>query len=207
VTATAVLLDHAVRAGAASFTLASTATVYRPSPRPLAEDAPTDPHGIYAARKRSAELLCEPYAALLGCRALRVFTVYGAERDERLVADLVDRVASGRPVEVRGERGLVTSPIHAPDVARAVIAAIGRPPARGALDVVNVGGAEALSLEDMAQAIGAALGREPAFDRRPGTDVGIVADRTRCRAVLGVPEPARFADAIAAELGAAVEPA
>ncbi len=204
VVATAALLDHAVRSGARSFTLASTATVYRPGPEPLAEDAPLDPAGIYAASKRSAELLAGAYAPLLPCRALRIFTAYGAVRDGRLVADLADRVLTGRAVEIRGARGLITSPIHAPDVARAVIASVARPPDAGALDVVNVGGAEALGLEQMATAIGAAVGREPRFERSAGDDVAIVADRRRCASVLGVPEPARFADAIAAELRTAV---
>ena len=205
VTATAILLDHAVRSGAGAFHLASTATVYRPSDAPLDETAPTEAQGIYAASKRSAELLCGPYASVLGCRVLRIFTAFGAERDGRLVADLVDRVESGRPVEIRGERGLVTSPIHAVDAARALVASVNHPPAPGDLDVVNVGGAESLGLEEMATAIGAALGREPLFDRRPGTDVGIVADRRRCVEVLGVPEPLAFAAAIAAELRPTVE--
>lgn len=200
VTAAAALLDHAARTGAGQVLLASTATVYRPGPAPLREDAPVRTRSIYGASKRSAELLAEPYAALLPCRALRIFTAYGAVRDGRLVADLVDRVEHGRAVEVRGERGLVTSPIHASDVARAVIAAVRRPPAAGELDVVNVGGAQALGIAEMAAAIGRVLGRDPVVERLPGEAPAFVADRAKCEAVLGVPEPLPFEDGLARDL-------
>lgn len=200
VTAAAALLAHAARIGAQQVLLASTATVYRPGPAPLREDAPTRCRSIYAASKRSAELLATPYAALLPCRALRVFTTYGAVRDQRLVSDLIARVEAGRPVQVQGERGLLTSPIHAADVAAAVIAAVGRPPAVGELDLVNVGGAEALGIADMARAIGRVLGREPLLESRPGQAPAFVADRTKCTAVLGVGEPVGFEAGLAREL-------
>src|SRR5690606_13528048 len=118
--------------------LASTATVYRPGTvggPPLREDGEVRCRTIYSASKRSAELLAAPYASVLPTRALRIFTAYGAVRDDRLVSDLIDRVQTGRPVEVQGERGMVTTPIHAADAARAVIAAVQRPPAAGELDL------------------------------------------------------------------------
>ena len=77
VTATARLLDYARRAGARRFVLGSTGTVYARSPEPLSEDAPLDCRSILAASKRSAELLAQPYAGILGCRILRIFTTYG----------------------------------------------------------------------------------------------------------------------------------
>jgi nucleoside-diphosphate-sugar epimerase len=203
VTATAALLDHAARCGAGQFLLASTATVYQPravGAPPLREDAPVRCRSIYSASKRSAELLAGPYAALLPTRALRIFTTYGAVRDERLVSDLIDRVERGRAVEVQGERGMVTSPIHAADVARAVIAAVGRPPERGELDVVNVGGPQPLGIAEMAAAIGRVLGREPRFEARPGEPPAFAADRTKCMAALGVPEPVAFEAGLAREL-------
>lgn len=200
VTATAALLDHAARSGAGQVLLASTATVYQPRPQPLTEDAPVRVAGIYAASKRSAELLAIPYAARLPVRALRVFTTYGAVRDGRLVSDLVDRVESGRPVTVQGDQGMVTSPIHASDAARAVIAAVQRPPAPGALDLVNVGGPQALGIREMAEAIGRVVGREPGFEARAGEPPCFAADRTKCVAVLGVPEPIAFEQGLALDL-------
>jgi dTDP-glucose 4,6-dehydratase len=198
VTATAALLDHAVRRGAAVL-LASTATVYEPRSEPLTEDAPVRVRSIYAASKRSAELLAIPYAAQVPVRALRIFTTYGPERDGRLVADLIHRVENGHAVTVQGERGLMTSPIHTSDVARAVVAAVQRPPAVGELDLVNVGGA-ALGIRDMAEAIGRRLGREPVFEAREGEPPCFVADRTKAERVLDLPEPLSFAEGLAIDL-------
>lgn len=203
VDATAALLQHAATTGAGQVLLASTATVYEPRPEPLREDAPVRCRSIYSASKRSAELLATPYAALLPVRALRIFTTYGAVRDGRLVADLVDRVEQGRAVTVQGERGMVTSPIHAGDVARAVIAAVERPPAPGELDLVNVGGAEALGIADMARAIGRVVGREPVLEPRDGEPPCFAADRTKAIATLGLPDPAPFEEALARELAPA----
>lgn len=198
VTATAALLDHAVRRGA-QVLLASTATVYEPRPEPLDEDAPVRVRSIYAASKRSAELLAMPYAAQVPVRALRIFTTYGPERDGRLVADLIHRVESGHAVTVQGERGLMTSPIHTSDVARAVVAAVQRPPEAGELDLVNVGGAP-LGIRDMAEAIGRQVGREPIFEAREGEPPCFVADRAKAQRVLGLPEPLSFAEGLAIDL-------
>jgi nucleoside-diphosphate-sugar epimerase len=201
VTAAAALLDHAARCGA-QVLLASTATVYQPRPEPLTETAPVRVRSIYAASKRSAELLAVPYAAHLPVRALRIFTTYGPERDGRLVADLIHRVETGRAVTVQGEHGLMTSPIHTSDVARAVVAAVQRPPAAGDLDVVNVGGAP-LGIRDMAHAIGRAVGREPIFEAVAGAPPCFVADRAKCDRVLGVPAPLSFDAGLAIDLAGA----
>jgi nucleoside-diphosphate-sugar epimerase len=198
VTATAALLDHAVRRGA-QVLLASTATVYEPRPTPLTEDAPVRVRSIYAASKRSAELLATPYAAQVPVRALRIFTTYGPERDGRLVADLIHRVESGHAVTVQGERGLMTSPIHTSDVARAVVAAVQRPPAVGELDLVNVAGAPQ-GIRDMAEAIGRQLRREPVFEAREGEPPCFVAARAKAERVLGLPEPLSFAQGLAIDL-------
>jgi UDP-glucose 4-epimerase len=202
VTATASLLDHAARHDVGQVLLASTATVYEPQPRPLREDDPVRVRSVYGTSKRSAELLALPYAELLPVRALRIFTTYGAVRDGRLVADLIHRVEHGRPVTVQGDHGLMTSPIHASDVARAVIAAVQRPPAVRHLDLVNVGGA-AQSIRDMATAIGHVLGREPVFEARDGEAPSFVADRTKCEAVLEVPQPLAFEEGLAIDLESA----
>jgi UDP-glucose 4-epimerase len=203
VAATAALLDHAARSATGQFLLASTATVYRPATidaPALREDGEVRCRSIYAASKRSAELLSAPYAAVLPARALRIFTAYGAVRDQRLISDLIARVEEGRAVSVQGERGMVTSPIHAADAARAVIAALQRPPAVGELDLVNVAGPQALSIREMAQAIGRVVGREPRFEARPGEPPSFAADRRKCEAVLGVPEPIAFEQGLAREL-------
>ena len=195
--ATAELLDYAWRAGAQRFLFTSTATVYRTSHDPIAEDAPLCTRSVYATSKRAAELLIEPYRETFGCRVLRIFTAFGAVRDDRLVADLVDRVETGRPVTVQGERGLVTSPIWAPDAAACVVRALQKDVPAGEVDVVNVGG-DPMGIRAMAEAIGRVLGRDPVYEAVPGPEPGgYPADRRKGIERLGFPGGVDFEQAVA----------
>lgn len=197
VTATSRLLEYAHRNGASRFVLASTATVYRHSAEPLDEDAALDCPSFYAASKRSAELLARPYAELLPCHVLRLFTVYGAGQRGRLIANLAERVRSGEPISVEGRRGLLLSPVHVDDVVAALLAALHTPPA-GGFETTNVGGPEALGIRDIADTLGRVLGREPRLesggDREPG---GLAADISKLGRTFDVPPPVPF------EVGAA----
>ncbi|HYI36488.1 MAG TPA: NAD(P)-dependent oxidoreductase [Thermoleophilaceae bacterium] len=200
--ATARLLDFAREHAVAQVLLASTATVYQPQSRPLAENDPLDCSTLYAASKRSAELLAGSYAGTTASRVLRFFTVYGGGQRGRLIAELIDRVRGGRAVTLAGEHGLGLSPIHVDDVAATLWAAAGTPPPDDTSEIVNVGGTEALSIRAIAEQIGTALGQEPTFEHtgrpEPG---GFVADRTRFEELLGGPEPRPFAEGIALTVG------
>lgn len=189
--ATARLLDYARAAGARRFVLASTATVYRPSTEPLTETDPLTTGSLYAVSKVGAELLCEAFSEVVPCTTLRLFTAYGAAQRGRLVADLIARVRDGRAVTVQGKRGLLLSPIHVSDVAKAVHAAIGR--ATPGFELVNVGGAECLGVSELAETIGAAVGRAPELTFVDGPEPGgYVADLTRLRQLFDLPEPLPF---------------
>lgn len=194
---TARLLDLAASRGVERFVYASTATVYRAAAQPLAEDAALDCSQFYAATKRSAELLVAPYGEYMACRILRLFTVYGEDQQGRLVANLIDRVRDGTPVTLTGKHGLLLSPIHVDDVAAALLAAATGGGAGGAR-AINVGGDEALGIEQMAMQIGEALGAEPRFERVSESEsVGYVADRTNFRSLFpDLPPPRSFRDGI-----------
>lgn len=200
---TARLLDHARSAGAGRFVLASTATVYRPSADPLAEDSELDHGSLYAASKRGAELLLGPYADLLSCWGMRIFTAYGAEQRGMLIADLIDRVRGGRAVELQGEDGIPMSPIHVSDVARALWAATTVDPVGPGVQLLNVGGAEALGLREIAVRIGEAAGKEPRFERTGDeSPPGWIAERSRFeRAFPRLDAPLGFARGIERTIG------
>jgi UDP-glucose 4-epimerase len=194
--ATARLLDHAGEAGAASFVLASTATVYRRSPDPIAEDGPLDSSSVYAVSKQRAEQQLGDYAGRLNAVALRLFTAYGRPQPGRLIWELTRRVREGEPVQVQGERGLLLSPIHADDVAGAIQAALDRDTGPGS-EVLNVGGAESLGIREIADAIGEAVGTNPVIEPVDGPEPGgLVADRTRSVAELDLPVPLPFREGI-----------
>jgi UDP-glucose 4-epimerase len=198
VSATAALIDHAVRHGAKRFVFASTATVYRPSHRPIREDAPLDCSDGYAASKRAAEMLIGAYQGLISCWVLRVFTPYGAgQRPDRLIPSLVDRVRQGEPLAIDGRRGLLLSPIHVADVVEAMMAAATSDTEE--VCTLNVGGAEALGISEIATVIGELAGRSPLlrFTDRPEPG-GYVADRAAfSRRYPSLPRPRSFRDGIA----------
>lgn len=187
---TARLLDYARRAGVRRFVLASTATVYSPSTEPLHEGSAVGGSSLYAASKLAAETVARAYGELFGVTALRIFTVYGPRQTGRLIPLIVERVLSGKAVVLKGEDGLLLSPVHVHDVARAIWAAAADE-TKG-YDVVNVGGPDALSLRQIARLVGELAGREPIFDQQP-TDIagGWLADSTRMRERLRL-DPASF---------------
>jgi nucleoside-diphosphate-sugar epimerase len=194
--ATERLLEHARGAGATRFVLASTATVYARSPDPLSEEAPLDLSGHYARAKRGGELLLAEGRTDLASLALRIFTPYGHDQRDRLIARLIGRVRDGKPVQVEGERGLLLSPVHVDDVALAIHAALARPPQPG-FELLNVAAGEALGIREIAEEIGEAVGREPVIEELGGAEPGgLTADVTRLRAALPGLEPRPFAQGI-----------
>ena len=191
--ATARLLDHARRNDIPRFVLASTASLYARSDRPLREDSELDCSSFYPAAKRSAELLVGAYGGLLSGLALRIFTLYGPGQRTRLIADLVRRVRAGEPVELEGDRGLLLSPLYVDDLAGAIHGLLGADDGAAGLELVNVAGDEALGIRELAERIGEAVGTEPVFetvsDPAPG---GLVADCTKLRRLLPDFRPTPF---------------
>ncbi len=194
VRSTSDLLEYARGAGARSFVLASTGGCYQPAPEPVSEDAPLAPPGPYFRSKRMAELVAEDYAELLGGAILRLFFVYGPGRGERLVTRLAKQISAGEEVVVAGDPGMRMNPIFAGDVAEAIEAALGLV----GQEVVNVAGAETVTVTDLVARLGAAIGREPLV-RHGGDGPGdLVADTARMRERLGVIPATSLDDGLAA---------
>ena len=159
---TARLLDLARRLGAKSFVLASTGSVYAGTDGPCREDAALHPGDFYAASKLAAELLLKPYHAHFPACALRLFTPYGPNQQNRLVPTLIDRVRRKAPVSLDGEAdGLRLAAAYVDDVADTIIAA-----AEGGWDgVYNVAAPQPVSIGEIARTIGDVLGITPVFER------------------------------------------
>lgn len=161
---TRALLDYAHRVGAIRFILASSGSVYGGSPSPLREDHARRPGDPYARSKSDAEALLEQAPPGIDVCALRIFAPYGPGQSGRLIADLIDRVSSRRPVTLRGDGHPKLSPIFVDDVATIVCRALEIPVPR----TLNVAGDAVLSIREMAEAIGRALGISPVFEDAPG---------------------------------------
>jgi nucleoside-diphosphate-sugar epimerase len=199
VESTRLLLDYSRRAGATRFLLASSGSVYGGSSSPLSEDQPPRPLDAYARSKAEAESLLEQAPPGVRVCALRLFAPYGPGQNGRLIAELVDRVLSGRPVTLRGDGHPKLNPIFVDDVAAIVVRSLETsvPP------VLNTAGDEVLSIRDMAETIGRVLGVSPVFVVAAGDPpLDLVADTTLLRGIFQLGDLTPFERGIASTVGA-----
>lgn len=174
---TAALLDHALKAGAKSFVLMSTGSVYdAASGQPLREQDRVSPSDYFAATKAASEMLLRPYAEHMAVCSLRLFFPYGAGQVARLIPEIVNRVREGRPVTLGGGGdGMKLTPIFIDDV----VGILEQSVSEAWQGTYNVAGPEVLSLREIAEAIGEVLGKPPVFERAPGPTVTFEPDLTR----------------------------
>jgi len=111
---------------------ASSSSVYGTARPPFSEHDPADhPVSLYAATKRSAELMAHAYAHLFGLPAtgLRFFTVYGPWGRPDMAAFAFTRaIAEGRPIDVYNEGRMERDFTYIDDVVEAIARLIDRPP-------------------------------------------------------------------------------
>lgn len=179
---TARLLDWARRAGAHTFVLASTGSVYGTGDRPWSEGDPVAGVGAYAATKVAAERILGAYAPYMATVALRLFAPYGPGQRARMVPGIVGRVRNGTPVSLREGGRPRVNPIYVADLVGVIADAtqlIGD-------HVINVGGDEVLTIAEIAAHAGNALGVAPVFEEAPGTTGGdTIGNVTRMAQVFG----------------------
>lgn len=199
-------LDLARRAGAQRVFYFSSGSVYRPGFEPLREEDPVHGEGLYPMSKRMGEELAARFREAFALCVVRPFIVYGPGQRDRMVPDLVSRVAAGRAVTLAprhpGEvdpEGLVTTPCHVDDAARIAAALLEVEPP----DVLNLAGHERVSIRDVARLAGENLGREPVWETLATPRTGdFVADATRLEKLLA-PRFLPFADGLAQVVEAA----
>ena len=115
------------------FVYASSSSVYganRKQPFSV-EDRVDDPISLYAATKRSCELLTESYCHLFGMPSigLRFFTVYGPWGRPDMAAYLfADAIVAGRPIQVFNYGKMARDFTYIDDIVAGVLAALDRPP-------------------------------------------------------------------------------
>jgi nucleoside-diphosphate-sugar epimerase len=181
------LLDHARRSGVKRFIYVSTANVYALAAAPIAESGAVAPSTFYARSKRIGELLVESYGSLMSCTIVRLFTVYGpAQRADMLIPSLIERVRSGRPIDVKGRCGLTLTPVYVDDVVDVLARIAGRDSAPAGVEVFNVGGDEAVDMPALADRIGSALSRRAELNYVAGEDgIGWAANSDAVKQALG----------------------
>ncbi|MCA0217284.1 MAG: SDR family oxidoreductase [Actinobacteria bacterium] len=120
---TAAILAAAQAAEVARLVFISTAAVYGDRRRrPVSEQDSTDPTGVYATTKLTAEEVLASSAGDVAVDVLRVFNVYGPGMPDSLVTRL-QTASAGAPAHLTGLDGFVRDYVHVDDVARAILSA------------------------------------------------------------------------------------
>lgn len=185
VASAAALLDYGYKAKAGRFLLGSTGSVYDGcTDGQLTEDRALTPKRYFPASKLAAEILASEYRTLFPIATLRYFTPYGPYQTDRLIPDLVNRVATGRALTLpeQGE-GMMLTTLYIDDCVditnQAIEAAWNQ--------TVNIASPEVVTIEKLGHRIGAIMGKEPLFERRgPPPSYQLTPDTTRLASLTDV---------------------
>jgi len=163
---TLVMLEAARRIdGLTAITYASSSSVYGANQKqPFGvEDRVDEPISLYAASKRSCELLACTYSHLYGLPAtgLRFFTVYGPWGRPDMAAYLFTRaILAGQPIRVFNEGRMARDFTYIDDIVAGTIAAHDRPSAAGGPQrIYNLGNHRPEQLLDFIAVLERLLGR------------------------------------------------
>ena len=174
---------------------ASSSSVYGERPlgdRGFSEDDPAEaPVSLYAATKRSGELMSAAYARLYGFpqSGLRFFTVYGPwGRPDMAIWGFTRKILAGEPIEVFGGGAMSRDFTYIDDIVDGVVGVLDRPPAPGEARILNIGGAQPRGLTTLIalleQALGAAA-RKILLPMQPGDVSATFADVSRLAGLTG----------------------
>ncbi|TRO94395.1 NAD-dependent epimerase/dehydratase family protein [Glycocaulis profundi] len=186
---------------------ASSSSVYGNStPAPFCEDARVDsPVSLYAATKRSGELLSESYANLYGMAqvGLRFFTVYGPwGRPDMAYWTFARKILDGEPIEVFNSGDLKRDFTWIDDI----VDGVARIAERGPLDggrlhrIYNIGNNRPERLTDFIAALERALGETAErvmLPMQPGDVYETAADITAIQTDYGFAPATRMEDGLA----------
>jgi UDP-glucuronate 4-epimerase len=173
---------------------ASSSSVYgnREGSGAFSEDDPTDhPVSLYAATKRSGELISQSYASLYGfpMSGLRFFTVYGPwGRPDMAYFSFTRKILAGEPIEVFGQGRMARDFTYIDDIVDGVVGVLDRPGPTGSHRLFNIGDNRPIGLMRMIELLETALGRtaEKVFLPMQAGDVTeTYADISRLHALTG----------------------
>jgi UDP-glucuronate 4-epimerase len=195
------VLEASRRHGAGHVVYASSSSTYGANRRlPFNEHDPADhPVSVYAATKRSDELLAHSYSHLYGLptTGLRFFTVYGPWGRPDMAPVLFTRaIVAGQPIEVFNGGHMLRDFTYIDDVVESVLRLSARPPApdpdfdplrpdpaisHAPYRIYNVGNQQPVELTDFIDALEEALGRRAERLARPmpGADMTATCADTR----------------------------
>lgn len=135
------------------------------------EDAVENPASLYAATKRSDELLAQLYARLFGIPStgLRFFTVYGPwGRPDMSPMLFADAICEGRPIRLFNHGEMMRDFTFVGDIVEGIVRLLDKVP-EGVTpsDIFNIGRGEPIYLLEFITEIERALGRKAQFEMLP----------------------------------------
>jgi UDP-glucuronate 4-epimerase len=163
------LLELARRHNLQGFLLASTSSVYGPSPTPWTEDLPANqPLSPYAATKKAAEILAytQHYLHGIPTRVVRFFTVYGPRGRPDMTPHLfVDAMIKRKPIVLfDGGVGVYRDWTYVDDIVAGVVAALD---ADLAFEIFNLGNSSPVQLSDFVALLERITGLAAIVESRP----------------------------------------
>jgi len=169
---------------------ASSSSVYGANPQlPWSEKQSVDhPVSLYAATKKSNELLAHAYCHLFGLNStgLRYFTVYGPWGRPDMSAFLfAQAIVQGKPIQVFNHGDMQRDFTYIDDIVEGTLRVLDRP-ARYA--VYNIGNHQPVGLLDYIAALERAFGKKAKLEMKPmqpGDVKATYADTSALRAAVG----------------------
>ncbi|WP_457661925.1 NAD-dependent epimerase [Sinorhizobium medicae] len=168
--------------------LASTSSIYGANEKiPFAEaDRADEPMTLYAATKKSMELMAHSYAHLyeVPTTAFRFFTVYGPwGRPDMALFKFVDAIHNGRPIDIYGEGRMSRDFTYIDDLVESIVRLSHIAPAEenrvapekatdtlsrhAPFRVVNTGGGQPVELMTFVETVEKAVGRPAIYNMLP----------------------------------------
>ena len=189
---------------------ASSSSVYgMNSKAPFSEDDKVDcPVSLYAASKKSNELMAHSYSKLYGIPAtgLRYFTVYGPwGRPDMAPMLFANAISKGEPINVFNHGDMIRDFTFIDDIAEGTIQCLDQPPVAEQCPngvparVYNIGCSHPVKLLDFIHEIETALGKEAKMvmkPMQPGDVYMTNADTTRLEAEIGYKPHVRLHEGI-----------
>ncbi len=157
------------------FVFASSSSVYGSSPNiPFSEDDPqANPVSLYAATKKSSELMVSSYASLFGLvsTGLRFFTVYGPwGRPDMALFRFTRAILEGKPIPLYNHGDMQRDFTYIGDIVERVVRVLQKPLCKAdqvPFRVYNIGNGHPVGLMDFVHALEKATGKTAQLDLLP----------------------------------------
>lgn len=171
---------------------ASSSSVYGGNVKmPFSEDDRVDsPVSLYAATKKSNELMAHTYSHLFGLQTigLRFFTVYGPwGRPDMAMWLFTEAMLAGKPIKVFNHGKMKRDFTYVDDIVAGILGCI-RSDVFGPEELFNIGNNRPEELMRLIEVLGGALGIEPKMEMlpmQPGDVPATYADVSRLHAAIG----------------------